>query len=38
MKAALEAIAKSAFAQLDSATDLKEIDDIRVKYLGKKVS
>ena len=36
MKAALEAIATSAFAQLDAAADLKEIDEIRVKYLGKK--
>ncbi len=36
MKAALELIAKSAFAQLDAAADLKEIDELRVKYLGKK--
>lgn len=36
MKAALEAIQQSAFAALDTAADLKEIDDIRVKYLGKK--
>ncbi len=36
MKAALESIEKSAFAQLESCTDLKEIDELRVKYLGKK--
>ena len=36
MKAALEAIAKSAAAELEQAGDLKEIDAIRVKYLGKK--
>ncbi|MBP1581629.1 MAG: phenylalanine--tRNA ligase subunit alpha [Oscillospiraceae bacterium] len=36
MKAALEAIELSAFAALDAAADLKEIDDLRVKYLGKK--
>ncbi len=36
MKAALELIATSAFAQLDAAADLKEIDELRVKYLGKK--
>ncbi len=36
MKAALEQIQQSAFAALDAAADLKEIDDVRVKYLGKK--
>ncbi len=36
MKAALELIGKNAFAQLDGAADLKEIDELRVKYLGKK--
>lgn len=36
MKAALEAIAKSAAAELEQAGDLKDIDAIRVKYLGKK--
>lgn len=36
MKAALEAIEKNAFAELEAAADLKEIDSIRVKYLGKK--
>jgi len=36
MKTALETIEKNAFAELESAADLKEIDGIRVKYLGKK--
>ncbi len=36
MKAALELIGKNAFAQLDGAANLKEIDELRVKYLGKK--
>lgn len=36
MKAALEAIEKSAFAQLEAASELKEIEELRVRYLGKK--
>ena len=36
MKTALETIEKNAFAELESAADLKEIDGIRVKSLGKK--
>lgn len=36
MKEALEAIEKSACAELEKAGVLKEIDAIRVKYLGKK--
>ena len=36
MKAQLEAIEKQAFAELESAQDLKALDAVRVKYLGKK--
>ena len=36
MKAALEAIEKKAFEELNEAKDLKELDAVRVKYLGKK--
>lgn len=36
MKAQLEAIEKQAFAELESAQDLKGLDAVRVKYLGKK--
>lgn len=36
MKTALEAIKRQAFAELEAAGDLKEIDAARVKYLGKK--
>ena len=36
MNAQLEAIEKQAFAELESAQDLKALDAVRVKYLGKK--
>ena len=36
MKAALEAIRAAAHQQLQNAADLKELDDLRVKFLGKK--
>ena len=36
MKAALEAIEKQAFAELGQTEDLKALDAVRVKYLGKK--
>lgn len=36
MKAQLEAIEKKAFEELTAAQDLKDLDAIRVKYLGKK--
>ena len=36
MKAQLEAIEKKAFEQLTAAQDLKDLDAVRVKYLGKK--
>ncbi len=36
MKAELEAIEKRAFEELEQAADLKALDAVRVKYLGKK--
>ena len=36
MKAQLEAIEKKAFEELTAAQDLKDLDAVRVKYLGKK--
>ena len=36
MKAELEAIAKQALEELKGAQDLKVLDAVRVKYLGKK--
>lgn len=36
MKAQLEAIKKKAFEELTAAQDLKDLDAVRVKYLGKK--
>ena len=36
MKAALEAIRAAAHQQLTEAKSLKELDDLRVKFLGKK--
>ena len=36
MKAALEAIRAAAHQQLSQAGDLKELDELRVKFLGKK--
>ena len=36
MKAALEAIRAAAHQQLQQAASLKELDDLRVKFLGKK--
>ena len=36
MKAALEAIRETAHQQLQAARDLKELEDLRVKFLGKK--
>lgn len=36
MKAQLEAIEKKAFEELAAAQDLKDLDAVRVKYLGKK--
>ena len=36
MKAQLEAIEKKAFEELIAAQDLKDLDAVRVKYLGKK--
>lgn len=36
MKAALESIRAAAHQQLSQAGDLKELDDLRVKFLGKK--
>ncbi len=36
MKAQLEAIEKKAFGELTAAQDLKDLDAVRVKYLGKK--
>lgn len=38
MKAELEAIAKQALEELKGAQDLKVLDAVRVKYLGKRVS
>ena len=34
MKAQLEAIEKKAFEELTAAQDLKDLDAVRVKYLG----
>ena len=36
MKEQLEAIAKNAFEELAQSQDLKALDAVRVKYLGKK--
>ena len=36
MKAELEAIAKQALEELKASKDLKSLDAVRVKYLGKK--
>lgn len=36
MRTALEEIKQSALEQLKKTTDLKELDDLRVKFLGKK--
>ena len=36
MKEALESIRSAVRQQLESVKDLKELDNIRVKYLGKK--
>ena len=36
MKAALEAIRAAAHQQLQQAKDLRELDDLRVRFLGKK--
>ena len=36
MKEQLEAIAKKAFEELAQSQDLKALDAVRVKYLGKK--
>lgn len=38
MKAQLEAIEKKAFEELTAAQDLKDLDAVRVKYLGKRES
>lgn len=38
MKTTLESIKNEAIAALNKAESLKETDEIRVKYLGKKVS
>ena len=36
MKTALESIKQQAFSELEKAVDLKGLDNLRVKYLGKK--
>ena len=38
MKDKIEEIGKNALQELDNCSNLKSLEDLRVKYLGKKVS